>query len=59
MSSVKSLFTLAKLRKHLKPWSLPEFKARLLVDQWPCMLCGLFACMLAHMLEDRACRAAE
>ena len=28
MGSVRSMYTLAKLRKHLKPWSLPQFKVR-------------------------------
>ena len=27
LASAKSIYTLAKLRKHLKPWSLPDFKA--------------------------------
>ena len=29
IGSLKSMYTLAKLKRHLKPWSLPQFKARL------------------------------
>ena len=36
LASVKSIYTLAKLRKHLEPWSLPQFKVsrlRVILEQ--------------------------
>ena len=40
LASVKSIYTLAKLRKHLKPWGLPQFKVR------PCSVCYLHCQLL-------------